>query len=829
MSKDAVINELNRYLKTPSLTFEKGLMQTDNDNVFGYVSDLKNMEVRNNIIERRKGSQYLSNPLVTNKFIFLEEIVVSGVHILLGINDKKEVCAFVDKWTEIQFPVYKKGLGTLTTDSYKFSFERGEKFWLLEDNNFYKIVNDSGDTYRINKHGYIQFMSIESDAKVTNNTNYKPHQMTDDARYERAPDITLVQDTTKQTPEIRGDVRIADINRAGYRGLWSDPLYLTDWESTYIAKMKSSFLTYDPISKLHYNTSSGGMITESNDESIYIKPFPTSVDDGAWLQFTYDYEYIDTNFTNPQIYDTDVTLVYDSDNKMVYMYFDDASSLVDLQITDIHTFINLSEITFLSPEDGTGSTLQADTYPKINKGFSIYAEMSGEESFVNIPKNYVDKVSNVLEVAAAAHRLSDRFLIRLNDLNNSMFEKALGTPQDISIAQGAATFYSLTGGIATAKISLCKTSPLSTTMDRVLPKIYFKIDDKDLSKYNDPQFFIDKGLNLWERARITDNTATVVGYSNNRLFYNYEELEENDAIATSSDNYPEISRNGIAVWNDGFIKAISQKFLSHDNISPQYSDKDGVDKVYNKNDTKEGGRVVNQPPSKTYIDYMPIVSLRDTKLTRSYHTLNFAEEIIRDPQHVATNSDILFVVQGKRIWLGDTNSMLLKNNIDVDFSVMHMQPFYNGVLLFTNKGIFLLDRNGTIASVNTSNIKSEQFINTCVGASGVFGISTTDEVVFVHMVFDGASKPYAKCDGISGATYSIQWSDDSKMVFIDDTIWIARDYDIFGFRAGGWKSKHVFEHKINKISSFKNKLVVSFYDKPKISDLDNEELEYEVY
>ena len=86
MSRTELVNELNRYLKTPTVTFEKGLMQTDNDSVLGYVSDLKNMEIDNGVVSRRSGNRYLSNPDVTNKYIFMKELIVNGVgHVIIEI------------------------------------------------------------------------------------------------------------------------------------------------------------------------------------------------------------------------------------------------------------------------------------------------------------------------------------------------------------------------------------------------------------------------------------------------------------------------------------------------------------------------------------------------------------------------------------------------------------------------------------------------------------------------------------------------------------------------------------------------------------------------
>ena len=91
----------------------------------------------------------------------MEELVVNGVHFVLGITENREVFGFLDLWEELQFSIHKRGLFELpsnlqaTEDGFKLRFSRGQQFWLLEDNKYYKIINDFGDAVRINKVGYI--------------------------------------------------------------------------------------------------------------------------------------------------------------------------------------------------------------------------------------------------------------------------------------------------------------------------------------------------------------------------------------------------------------------------------------------------------------------------------------------------------------------------------------------------------------------------------------------------------------------------------------------------------------------------------------------------
>ena len=842
MTRNAVIDELNRYLRTPPITFEKGIMQTDNDNVLGFVSDLKNMDVKNNHVERRKGSRFLSDPLITNKFILLEELVICGAKILVGITEKREVFAFTDKWVETQFPIYKKGMFHLpNNDSFKLDFQRGEKFWLLEDNKYYRIVNDFGDAYRINKQGYIQFMSVT--AEVDDLTKFRPAQQQYDSRYdntdedytgiglfldveditlEDAPEMYFIDDHSSATPEIRGDVRVAHVNNAGHRGLWSDPVFLSDWKSTYISKMEGSYIGYNKDLDLMFSSSSGGIITKSDGINRYLKPTPTTSISGSWTIFDHTYIIAEDSFQNATIWEKNVSMVFDKANKRVYFYFDSASSSLDLTTAITDTFIQFTDIRFLNDEDGSGATLQVVGYPKREESFDMICTLEGLKPSSTIPTTYTSKVSNVIEVATSTAS-KQWFSIKLNDFNyNAYVEATADVDYEIDMKEGSTYYFQdLIGGVATATIKL-----IANGSDWNLAKSCFELDSGDLSLMEASVFYKCRGLDLWEKVDSLSEPPDPVAFDNQNIYYDLIGSAQEELIAVPDEGLLDACKDRFAVWNDGFIKGTSQKFMSDTGDNPLYDYTDTVTKSYDKDNLGLTGRVVNQPPLQPKLGHMPIISMRDTKISRRFHKLNFFEEIIRDPQHVATNAGVLFVVQGARIWLGNIDSMLLTGNIDIDFTVEHMQPLYNGVLLFTNKGLKLLDGRGGISSVNVSGINSDRFRATVSGAAGVFAVSTEEEVVFVHMIFNGDARPYAKADSLSGATYAIQWSGDPQMKFIKDTLWIARDYDVWGFRAGGWKSKHVFEQKINRISSFHNELVISFYGEPKVDDLDYETLEY---
>jgi len=157
----------------------------------------------------------------------------------------------------------------------------------------------------------------------------------------------------------------------------------------------------------------------------------------------------------------------------------------------------------------------------------------------------------------------------------------------------------------------------------------------------------------------------------------------------------------------------------------------------------------------------------------------------------------------------------LESEVDIDYTVYGMEAFYNGVILFTSKGIKRIDSKGNVQQVDTSKIKDEEIKAWTRGGSLVYAVSKAEEVFGVVMVFDTPGEPYAVAQPISIPISDMKWSDNPKMAYVSETLWIARDSDIYGYYQGAWKKQIDFEgHTIDHIVNFKDKLMVALYDVP---------------
>jgi len=192
-------------------------------------------------------------------------------------------------------------------------------------------------------------------------------------------------------------------------------------------------------------------------------------------------------------------------------------------------------------------------------------------------------------------------------------------------------------------------------------------------------------------------------------------------------------------------------------------------------------------------------------LRRFPYEINELTEHITGPSHIVGNSGQLFVIQGQRLWIGKVNRMLLEIPIDVDFNVNFMEPFHNGIIMFTDKGIYRCDKNGNIHFVDEQYAKA-----TTAGNGGVFFINLKDEVYFVKMVYQG-DIPFPQLQMLSDNIYNINWGANPQMIYFDGALWISREDDVYAFDQGAWTKRYVFDDRIiYKLSNFKNELVIAF-------------------
>lgn len=262
-----LFQELQRLYQTPRITFERGLMQTEDDSALGFVSDMSNFEITDGgMIKRRAGSKVLNNsPFLTqNRWHFIKSFNISGATVILGLNMRREMYAWLMEYPEVDFLVCRRGVqpeflkntaNTTPTETMQMCFTRGGKFWILDDEQYVYVCNDFGDAYRINKRGYFQidlfrdnpsFMSTSTKALslavahsvAANNINYVRALYLDikDATNKLPDTFHLLEDRYRRTVPIDGGVRVAYRNECGAISEFSDPIVLPESKSVIVSR-----------------------------------------------------------------------------------------------------------------------------------------------------------------------------------------------------------------------------------------------------------------------------------------------------------------------------------------------------------------------------------------------------------------------------------------------------------------------------------------------------------------------------------------------------------------------------------------------------------------
>ena len=248
MSKE-VINELNRLIRNPRITFEKGLLETLNDTHLGFVSELNNMEVENGVVSNRLGTYNLLREEPNKSWVACASTLICGVSVLLLVDAvKREVHAIVEGLQGRLLPVYKHGIDPLIDNTLRLKFTEGSKFFInsTETDNHIYLFNNTTQAFRINKTSFIQFCKVWDKGDNVNLANQHIYSPTDNVGiYLDIQDISFkntvvfAHKTDDDSIPLRGNWRYAELNKAGMIGKWSEIQNLGNEYHNYI------FSTFD--------------------------------------------------------------------------------------------------------------------------------------------------------------------------------------------------------------------------------------------------------------------------------------------------------------------------------------------------------------------------------------------------------------------------------------------------------------------------------------------------------------------------------------------------------------------------------------------------------
>jgi len=873
VTKSAETIRLSRLMSRPKITFEKGLIDVDRDSINGYVSDLNNMEINNGAVSKRKGSVVMNDNTEAEKWLLLEEINISGTNLLLCINAKRECYVVSDAYPEMNIklckdgfePIFKTGSGDST---YWMQFKTGDKFWLLDTGRFYIVVSNTGEAYRIMRDGVIRFS--ESKAPYTHTV---PNDVQDRILRSRSTrDIVCyvnIIDATNSVCDgaysgevsdpryerIRGDFRFAYMNDSNVISKFSDTVYYHDYAKRVFSTLPLSKATMNGYSFEGAEEDGVRYIVETDDGYRKQTSFtPNTLIDVDALMFvvrgTPDPTASDWNSdlmeTTKNMPTTANGKLVEELSKGIYVVIPrlentDTTCLGTttglLKVSNIESDGNYSLPSVSAPIDSTITSDSWDDYDGSREDF--YTEFFGGDiiegsgpvgttnPFSEPKAKRTFSASNYNVVSANSYA----WQIYKLDVPDSYLKAAFETVTWIvNVTQDDATWdpsdsaaldttlqHRFYGRILKCSIALTTDDVGANTsynipasgarIEGVISDTLIKATNKCGNHWNYSRTTLDallaqNGLDSFELSIMSADDSVLIPL-------------DTDEITAVTDE--QIRRRRLVVWNDGEIVSIAQKGFGQANFNC-------YDFAYGATvDSNLEGNVNYASASKPisfnekthWINNLvkinsPVTWSKNKSITSFPYDIPAFQELITSAKSVVFNAGKVFVVQENKLWIGESG-LVLTNPISVDSTIEHMTALYDGVVIFTEKGISRVNGKGKLFKSATRRAKKA-----ISSGERIYFVDDGGMVVRGRLVFSENNVPLIQYDNVSEAIVNIEFGDDPEMTLFDDMLYISDGDNVYRFndKLSTWDKHISYGKKIRKLSHYDGKLVTFIYDDP---------------
>lgn len=865
----------------PNLTFEKGLLERDNDSIPGYVSDLKNCEIKDGAVERRLGSKCLDTPISPRRWMLRFSEKISGAEIFFCVDSNGAIYAFSDRFPERPFVVNKTGftqfvykevgnVNTVPDKSYELRFDRGTAFWYLPRADKFYIVNNYGDYFSISKFGMVQFL-YNTNKNHTVNTVYRLRavrnfSVTDDcglyvdAKFNRmkyARPFYMCDAPYDEYVPIRGNIKTAPVDDDGRVGELSVSSFLSRYETKFISMVNcynaDNLRLYDCIGKTFRGDNgifvykleneillgNGYDILESQSEEIKYRQARLLVTgsqrkDPSKLKL---YMYFDAEFFKERIANGDIAVPCTD--------FTVASSDFTTLLDSDKGFMTARNvrITSIVTSSGTDTGITSDS-PVLLDEFNFYID-----SIIDFPENpfVYEKQTHSIPIAYSQYKknlysylhgatpsIDQTFegkLYRLNvtnttryllwtalmpNVDNAGFVKNITNQDDVSLIN----LFSNKDIKKFLTISIPIVCDNTTGIQKRFAQFAYSYKFQDVDKKlgtTDVALLKNRGFDCWD-VEFTDLKDVSEGVDISNVDIDTGDINslssEYDIICSRSDYIDWILYgNRFAVWNEGVVLGISQKVFFDSEYKPIYSISDlRPAKQY---DDTETGIVPFQTTENIGVGYMPVCALDFMSSRRFGYAGDGNTFGLNNPKEIVVNNNIVYSVMGGSIAVGSMNeafTFFAYYSFAVD--IISIKPVKDGVVVFAKGDIFTMGMDGTRGNVSgVDSLKSKTVIKSFEKDKNVFGLTDAGEIVVIGITFSDTGVPYVACTRISDAISSKKWESNFEFAVCNSTLYVCSGNEIYGYSGGAWTKKHVFDDKkIAGISSYRNKLVVSFDD-----------------
>ena len=854
MASDSFYKGVVDFIKKQRIGFSKGLAKTRNDSMPDYAFDMRNINIEYGAAVKRNGSVCLNNSIVPQKYVLIEPIVIGGAEVLITVTFDRRIVAFSKFFPEKELPIASSHYNRNTL----ISFTRGDIFKSFKVNNRFVIVNDYGESYTIRLDGIFKIAKASDKSTYYPNDEYNRDKDNDYVLYLDIFNSTntnldhfyVSEDVDNNTPSMSGEVRVASVNEMGVVSKLSDPIIVADTHSLLfslnpIATIPTTSYLVDAV-RYGYDrarhtvtpfsvkrmVSDGETPSLDSDEILfqlkhtemdtdpvyvnrYSKKRTTRATSKTSTTIVQDYDESDIVTKKyimrmPKGFSTSINLtsapfhiigsnVFDSGSEAL---LDDAINNLDV---DSNCIIKMRIVGWFDPEVLTliadGTSLTAADYTEYEKSIDIYAPILGwsskNESYFDMVKAEVGGVA--LPTVKVAASPANKPVITFGEL----FRDSMTSAHSFGELYGAidTTNYVL-GNCCVVEIDFIEPSGIDADF------IYsYPVADYSFTSYTLHHLYYD----TWNVSETSDvfNFDDFFIYDTAITLYNDNIL--NDTTFTD-EPYADTQ---FAIWNNGYIISKSQQVLvdTNDNVVNRIYDNNYLDKKLNYGGSADY-RVVSQAPSYDYtLKNIAITKPIYQTLRRVARKLNTAQEVMSDVVDIACNGNQFAVIQGARVWVGDSFTLLLEGAIDMVGDVRFIESFRDGFIVFTNQGINYLDRQGVLSPVVNGFNSSTDYIKSASSIGGCFAITETGKVVVVETseAKDGTYVNVAKI--ISHAINTVRFSIASEMRLVNGILYISDDDTLYAYNGGAWSSRWVFDGKtISKISELDGEVVLFFYD-----------------
>ena len=800
----------------------KGIVRRPLENTDGFVSNLYNYELDDGVAKVRLGTRVM-NAETDDLWYTLDSFRIGDMDILIGINYKREVWAWLDKWPETNFKVcnsspfvryQKKSSGGDFSETRQLIFQQGNKFWLEEDNLGIIIINDYGEAYRIMKKGSVR---IEEDGTefVTSRTSnvyksgsvlrlYLDIKNATNKVFDR--EFYLMDDKKKAGWRIAGDVRMAYVNEMDIVSELSEPINLNEYQHV----MASLFPVFD-VDPNEFAINVKRLVkdgaTADNGSTIYEGQY-NSGSGGIQLAAT------SGNTWNLSIPGTEE----EADALMIAVYGDSGvadndtgllSPLVDIP-EGLYLCVNPSGLfnwlNTTNPDAGQyiGLTMAAETgqltYSTVKQVKSVVTSFPRIERSTSEYIYPTDEKGGQFIYDLTLTKASGTEWLKLSD---SPPEQWKHKARQIEIADSAV------GNDMRLKFNglLLQTSePIK--IKRVGNTYLFSesmIHGFEFPVYDGQATLLSKGY---------FDTWTVAGESAISIEEDFDEDKMSSAPDTSAvsefdvairgtkiDYFTEATKNfRIALWNNDSILAKSQRFF-YDNAAREivYESDGELDTGY----FNWGLKTQNMRTGAS-----PVVAMDNTGIRKISMPLPLVRRAMRNPQHVSVSGGKLYVVEDNKLWFGSSAELMLTNEVELQSGVYGIAEFDSGVVVTTKSGMFYV-AEGQYQKVYNSDGVVASFIAPCSG--GCIAVEDKDVYLVTKHVTDSGSW-YPVLQEIGTPISEVNFVGSLKSTSIGYKIYLADDWNVwvFNLKTKAWSGVFNYGSKIQMVFRFNNKLGVSF-------------------